>query len=148
MMKLIWIILCTALVWGCSESQETSEKKSSPEKSNEQISTAPVNKEDLIEVVGSTYKEYYDAAKTKVKFQGEQDAEKKRHGKWIHYFENGTEASVTFYTNGVRNGFSSVHRPNGAMYYHGEYVDDKPAGIWKYYDENGKLTSEHNYDEK
>mmetsp|Transcript_22503 Transcript_22503/g.30119 ORF Transcript_22503/g.30119 Transcript_22503/m.30119 type:complete len:148 (+) Transcript_22503:35-478(+) len=147
-MKLIWILLCTTLVFSCSESQESTEKKTDGKKNSEQAINAPVNKEDLVEVVGSTYKEYYDVAKTKIKFEGEQDEQKKRHGKWVHYFENGTEAGITFYTHGIRNGFSSVHRPNGILYYHGEYKDDKPTGIWKYYDKAGNLNREHNYDEE
>jgi antitoxin component YwqK of YwqJK toxin-antitoxin module len=134
------------LVWGCSESEENLKTKKDVAK-KEIVNDTPVVKEDLIEVFGTTYTEYYDAAKSKIKFQGEQDEEKRRHGKWVHYFENGTEASMTFYTNGIRNGFSSVKRPNGAMYYHGEYKDDKPAGIWKYYDEKGVFTHEQNYDE-
>lgn len=145
-MKLIWILLCTALVWGCSETSEEN-KKDKEKQPTEPKSEVPVNKDDLVEVVGTTYTEYYDAAKTKIKFTGEQDAEKRRHGKWIHYFENGLEASVTFYTNGIRNGFSSVRRPNGAFYYHGDYKDDKPVGIWKYYDESGKFLRDQNYDE-
>lgn len=146
-MKLIWILLCTVLVWGCSDSEEIKKEKKDIT-TEEPVSDVPIKKEDLITISGTTYTEYYDAAKSKIKFQGQQDEQKRRHGKWVHYLENGTEVSITFYTNGVRNGFSSVRRPNGVMYYHGEYKDDKPSGIWKYYDEKGVFTHEQNYDEQ
>lgn len=145
-MKLIWILLCTALVWGCTDSENKEKTESKEEEKTTTVVERPENPEDLIEIKGNMYVEYYDAAKTKVKFEGNQDEEKKRHGRWVHYFQDGREASVTFYTHGIRNGFSSVRRPNGAMYYHGEYKDDKPVGIWKYYDEQGNLEREQDYD--
>lgn len=145
-MKLTWIVLCSIVLWSCSNTEETEATKSTKETKSTSGQELPVDPDDLIEVRGNVYTEYYDAEKSKIKFQGEQDAEKRRHGKWVHYHENGLEAGVTFYIHGKRNGFSSVKRPNGAMYYHGEYKDDKPVGVWKYYDESGKFLREYNYD--
>lgn len=143
-MKYAILLLSSLCLWSCSTDEENVVKEPIADEAVE----APVNRAELVEIRGKTYIEYYDAKKTKIKFQGDQDEEKRRHGKWIHYLENGNEASVTFYSNGVRNGHSIVKHTNGSLYYHGEYKDDKPVGIWKYYDENGKLTTEHDYDKK
>ena len=147
-MKFTFLLLCSLLLWSCSNAPKEKSENKTTEKVAEASDETPVEKEDLIEVNGNTYTEYYDADKTRIKFKGEQDQEKRRHGKWVHFHENGLEAGITFYTHGVRNGFSSVKRPSGAMYYHGEYKDDKPAGIWKYYDEDGKFSHEQDYDTK
>lgn len=143
-MKFLLLIMTSLCLWSCSNDEETAVK----EPIEEVVPEAPVNRADLVEIRGKIYTEYYDAKKTKIKFQGEQDDEKRRNGKWTHYLENGNEAAITFYSNGVRNGHSIVKHPNGALYYHGEYKDDKPIGVWKYYDEKGKLTTEHDYDKK
>jgi antitoxin component YwqK of YwqJK toxin-antitoxin module len=144
-MKYIWIVLCAALLWSCSEENKAKPESEEKSKSESKTPETELNPEDLVELKGNLFTEYYDAAKTKIKFQGEHDENGKRHGKWVHYHKNGTEASITFYTNGIRNGFSSVKRPNGAMYYHGEYKDDKPVGVWKYYDEKGVFSHEKDY---
>lgn len=145
-MKLVWILLCGLLVWGCSDSQDTEDTKEKTENQTQNDTT--VNPEDLVEVVGSTYKEYYDAAKTKIKFQGEQDENKQRHGKWVYYFQNGKESNISFYKHGVLHGYIQVKRPNGMLHYTGAFEDGKKVGVWKYYDEQGKLAQEKNFDEK
>lgn len=144
-MKYSVILCCIALLWACSDAEKPAPKETTVETKK---SDKPFDRLDLVEITGNTYREYYDVEKTKLKFEGEQDEEKKRNGKWTHYHENGQEASVTFYTHGIRNGYSHVKRPNGAMYYYGQYTDDKPSGVWKYYDEQGKLVNEHDYDKK
>ncbi len=147
-MKLVWILLCSLLVWGCSDSSENDEKVNKNKTTSSQEEEEEVNPEELVEVVGNTYTEYYDAAKTKIKFQGEQDENKERHGKWVYYFENGKESNVSFYKHGVLHGFMQVKRANGALYYHGDFEDGEKVGVWKYYDEQGKLSQEINYDDK
>lgn len=144
-MKLVWILFCGLLLIGCSDAQDTADKK---DKTEEESQDKPVNPKDLVEVVGSTYKEYYDAAKTKLKFQGEQDENKQRHGKWVYFFENGEEANISFYKHGVLHGFIQVKRPNGNLHYTGEFAEGQKVGDWKYYDEQGRLTQEKNFDEK
>ncbi|MCR9171723.1 MAG: hypothetical protein NXI10_04475 [bacterium] len=147
-MKLAWILLCSLLIWGCSDSAEDGKKKKNNDSENSSQTEAAVNPEDLVEVVGSTYTEYYDAAKTKIKFQGTRDDNEQRHGKWVFYREDGKESSISHYKHGVLHGFSQVKRPNGAFYYHGEYEDGKKIGVWKYYDEKGKFSHEINFDEE
>jgi len=133
-------------MWSCSDNQDTETNKEKTEKQSQP--NEPVNPKDLIEVVGSTYKEYYDAEKTKIKFKGEQDENKQRHGKWVYYYQNGEESNISFYKHGVQHGFIQVKRPNGILHYTGEFEDGKKAGVWKYYDEKGQLAREENYDKK
>ncbi|XOV66896.1 MAG: toxin-antitoxin system YwqK family antitoxin [Fluviicola sp.] len=146
-MKLAWIVFCPLLIWGCSSDSDEGKKGEKDKNNTEQIEEQ-VDPKDLVEVVGSKYTEYYDAAKTKIKFQGEQDENKERHGRWVFYSESGKELSVSHYKNGVLHGFMQVKRPNGSFHYHGDFEDGERVGVWKFYDEKGEMVNEINYDEK
>ncbi len=104
-----------------------------------------VEKENLVEIKDGIYTEWYPGKKNK-KFQGAQDEKSRRDGKWVFYSEKGNELSITFYTNGLKNGFTMVKYPSGRMHYRGEYRNDTIVGLWTTYDENGKITKEKNYD--
>ena len=104
-----------------------------------------VEKENLVEIKDGIYTEYYPV-KTNKKFQGAQDEKSRRDGKWVFYSEKGNELSITFYTNGLKNGFTMVKYPSGRMHYRGEYRNDTIVGLWTTYDQNGKITKEKNYD--
>ena len=54
---------------------------------------------------------------------------------------------MTNYENGVKQGHSIVKYPNGGIHYKGEYKDDKPVGVWKTYDNAGKILSVKDYDQ-
>jgi antitoxin component YwqK of YwqJK toxin-antitoxin module len=103
-----------------------------------------VKSENLIEVKHGVYSEWYPGKK-QLKFHGSVDKKGNRDGKWVFYSENGNEQSITVYNNGMREGFSLVKYPNGAMHYRGEYRDDKMVGIWTTYDEKGKVINEKDY---
>jgi antitoxin component YwqK of YwqJK toxin-antitoxin module len=102
-------------------------------------------KENLVEIKNGIYTEWYPGKKNK-KFQGAQDEKSRRDGKWVFYSEKGEELSITFYSNGLKNGFTVVKYPNGRMHYRGEYRNDTIVGLWTTYDQNGKITKEKNYD--
>ena len=102
-------------------------------------------KENLVEIKDGIYTEWYPGKKNK-KFQGAQDEKSRRDGKWVFYSEKGNELSITFYTNGLKNGFTMVKYPSGRMHYRGEYRNDTIVGLWTTYDQNGKITKEKNYD--
>ena len=104
-----------------------------------------VEKENLVEIKDGIYTEWYPGKKNK-KFQGAQDEKSRRDGKWVFYSEKGNELSITFYTNGLKNGFTMVKYPSGRMHYRGEYRNDTIVGLWTTYDQNGKITKEKNYD--
>ncbi len=90
------------------------------------------------------FTEYYPDGKN-IKFQGQQDDDKKRHGQWIYYSETGEELTITHYDHGVMHGHTIVKYPNGKLHYVGEYDQGKEIGVWMIYDENGNM-SEKNYD--
>jgi len=102
-------------------------------------------KENLVEIKNGIYTEWYPGKKNK-KFQGAQDEKSRRDGKWVFYSEKGDELSITFYSNGLKNGFTMVKYPNGRMHYRGEYRNDTIVGLWTTYDQNGKITKEKNYE--
>lgn len=103
-----------------------------------------VKSENLIEVKHGVYSEWYPGKK-QLKFHGSIDKKGNRDGKWVFYSENGNEQSITVYDNGMREGFSLVKYPNGAMHYRGEYRNDQMVGVWTTYDEKGKVISEKDY---
>lgn len=112
--------------------------------STEENSTEPKKEEVLIEVKDGIYTEWYPG-KNQIKFKGGQDANKQRNGRWVYYLENGQENSVTMYDHGLKEGFTIVKHPNGALYYRGEYHKDQQVGIWTTYDENGKVVTEKDF---
>jgi antitoxin component YwqK of YwqJK toxin-antitoxin module len=128
----ISIFLCLLiLATACS----TEQKKVKPKK---------VVEENLIEYKDGIYTEFYPG-KTKVKIRGAQDKNKVRDGKWVLLSEKGKEMSITFFEKGLREGHTIVKHPNGAINYVGEYLHDQQIGIWKFYDETGKLIKEEDY---
>lgn len=103
-------------------------------------------KEDLVEFKNGIYTEWYPGKK-KIKIQGAGNRKKnEENGKWVFYSEKGNELSITFYSNGLKDGFTVVKYPSGRMHYRGEYRNDTIVGLWTTYDENGKVTKEENHD--
>ncbi len=123
---LIFLAACTA---------EKEDNKDAQEKAQEQV---------LIEIKDGKYTEWYPGKK-QIKFQGGQDENKKRHGIWTFYAENGNELSVTMYNHGIREGHTIVKYPSGAIYYRGEYMNDETVGLWTTYDEQGNVISEKDF---
>lgn len=101
-------------------------------------------KENLVDIKNGIYTEWYPGKKSK-KFEGAQDEKYRRNGKWVFFSEDGNELSITFYSNGLKDGFSLVKYPNGRMHYRGEYRKDTMVGVWTTYDINGKITKEKDY---
>jgi antitoxin component YwqK of YwqJK toxin-antitoxin module len=104
-----------------------------------------VEPDELVQVNDGVYFEYYPNGKS-IKFTGPQDENGKRNGKWSYYSEDGRELSMTMYKNGLKHGHSIVKYPDGTIHYYGEYADDKKIGVWKSYNERGKLETEMDYD--
>ena len=120
--SLLLIVAFTFIAVSCGETEE------------------PVKKEDpqsLVEVKDGIYTEYYPGRKA-VKFRGPQNEQEQRDGRWFFYAENGTELSMTEFSDGKRNGASFVRYPNGQMHYYGEYQNDVQVGIWVTYNAAGE----------
>lgn len=103
-----------------------------------------IKPEKLVEIKNGKYTEWYPGKK-QIKFQGMIEKNGKRDGKWVYYSEKGTELSFTIYENGLKQGYTVVKYPNGAIRYRGEYKDDKIVGLWTTYDPKGKVISEKDY---
>lgn len=134
------LIFLLLLISSCSEEEKSAVKK-------EQSSTT--DPKELVQIEGDKYTEYYPDGKN-IKFEGHQDENKQRHGKWVYYSEDGRELSMTMYDHGKKHGHSIVKYPNGTINYYGEYRDDKMVGEWKTFDQNGNLieTKDFGYPEK
>jgi len=117
----------------------TTEKKETPKKELEV--------ENLIEYKNGIYTEYYPGRK-KVKMRGAQDKNKVRNGKWVLLSPSGKELSITFFEKGLREGHTIIKYPNGSINYVGEYLHNEQIGVWKFYDEKGKLIREEDYSQK
>ena len=135
-MRFGFIIMMTVIISSCSSNEEAGTETTKPEKEE---------RHELVQTEGNKYTEYYDEANKHIKFEGFQDDQQKRHGKWTHYSESGIEISMTMYEHGLKQGHSIVHYPNGAIYYYGEYDHDTMVGVWKTYDQQGKIKEEKDY---
>ena len=133
MKKLIYILVM-GLVWASCSTEEEAPK---PKEKKETV-------EDLVEERDGMYTEWYPGKK-QVKYKGGQDENKKRHGRWVFYAENGMELSVTMYDHGLREGFTVVKYPNGALHYRGEYHKDQTVGVWTTYNEKGEKIDEKDF---
>ena len=120
--------------------QENSAELASPEK------IESTEAEPKIEIKGNIYTEYYPGT-NRIKFQGPQDKDGKRDGKWMFFNEKGIELSMTTYKNGKKHGPTMVKYPNGNIHYTGEYTNDKTTGIWTTYSEFGEKLTVKNFDE-
>ena len=129
-MKQIVALLVMTLLFACAEEVE---KQKTPEK-----------EEILVEIKNGMYTEWYPGKK-QIKYTGGQDETQRRNGVWTFYGEDGKELSVTMYDHGLREGFTVVKYPNGALHYRGEYSKDKTVGIWTTYNEKGEFQSEQDF---
>ena len=111
---------------------------------NEKETTQKPKTEKLTEIKNGRFTEWYPGKK-QIKFQGMLTKKGDRNGKWTFYSETGNELSMTLYENGKREGFTIVKYPNGAIHYTGEYKNDKTVGVWKTYNEKGKLVTEKDF---
>lgn len=124
MKNLFFILLLGGFLFSCGD-EETEVKK-------------PVTEEVLIETKDGIYYEYYPGKK-QVKITGPVDENNERNGKWSLFNEKGKEMSWTMYEHGKKHGHSFASYPNGKVHYVGEYWHDTLIGVWKTYDEKGKL---------
>jgi antitoxin component YwqK of YwqJK toxin-antitoxin module len=130
-MKNLTFLILSLLLYSCiNEEEEYKREVKAPE--------------ILVEIEDGIFTEYYPGKK-QIKFQGEQDDELNRHGRWVFYGENGLELSISHYIHGKKDGFCIVKYPNGVLHYVGEYSDDKKVGVWKTYNEKGELVTEKDF---
>lgn len=129
--NLLILVVVAAFFTACNSSKKDSDKQT-------------VIKEELVQVKNGKYTEWYPGKK-QIKFEGMLDKKGQRDGKWSFYSQKGTELSFTFYEHGIKEGFTVVKYPNGAIHYRGEYLHNQTVGVWTTYDIKGKMISEKDY---
>lgn len=88
--------------------------------------------------------EYYSSGQVKME-GGMKDG--KMDGEWTAYFIDGRVQSHGFFKDGKRTGAAQVFYSNGNKYEEGFYKEGKHVGHWKFYDEQGTLINEVDFDE-
>lgn len=126
-MRFLSLILISLFLINCSNNKAENNQEKQEEKVRE-----------LIELKDGIYTEWYPGHK-QIKVRGRQDEDEKRQGIWKLYGEDGTELSITIYTDDKKDGHIVVRHPNGAVRYVGEYIMDERVGEWRFYNEQGDL---------
>lgn len=70
----------------------------------------------------------------------------KRDGHWKSYYRDGVVWSEGDYIDGVRNGKTVTYYANGNKYYEGQFAKAKKVGVWKFWNEDGELNKEVDFD--
>ena len=68
-----------------------------------------------------------------------------RDGKWIYYYPSGKVWSEGYFRNGKSDGKRLTYFPNGKLRYEAHYKEGQWVGIWKFYDETGRLIKSVDY---
>lgn len=87
---------------------------------------------------------YYANGQKRV--EGEYNKEGKKHGDWTYWYDNGNKWSEGSFNEGLNDGKRTTWHENGQKHYTGEYDKGKRIGIWRFYDEDGNMTKEIDYD--
>ncbi len=69
----------------------------------------------------------------------------KREGIWKSFYQNGAAWSETTFSAGVKNGATASFYENGQKRYAGFFTNDKESGKWSFWDEQGNLAREMDY---
>jgi len=90
------------------------------------------------ELVLFGFEELYPSGK--IKITGKYTSDRKREGLWESFYEDGQAWSIGSFSKGVESGEKKVWYPNGKLRYKGEIKNDKPIGLWEFWDKKGKKT--------
>lgn len=124
-----------ALTISCNKNKQTQNQT----ENKEAVVNQNFKPAELKDTIGGIYHEYYNNGNIKVTGIYKN---KKRDGDWSYFYENGKLWSWGEYTDGIRNGGSSVYYENGVLKMEGNYKNNKQIGLWKFYNEQGKLVKE------
>jgi len=67
-------------------------------------------------------------------------------GESYSYHPDGKPFSMHTYVNGKKNGPYRTWHSNGQLYIEGQWKDDVPVGMWRFYAEDGRLMQERDSD--
>ncbi len=147
-----FILLATCLLFSCSEKPRNDEPAPRvPEQPREpgtgiidnKILAAPKASFDTLK--DGDYTSRYENGVIQMKGYYKNG---KREGEWAAFFPSGQIQSEGFFTAGKRDHKAVVYYDNGNKMYEGLYKDGFQVGIWKFYERDGKLKEEVNYDKK
>ncbi|MCO5144357.1 MAG: toxin-antitoxin system YwqK family antitoxin [Oligoflexia bacterium] len=71
---------------------------------------------------------------------------KKRHGIWRDYYEDGKVKEEYVYNEGIPMGTWKSFYPDGKMKTRGAFVDGKESGLWEEWHHNGQLSFQGQYE--
>ena len=69
----------------------------------------------------------------------------RRQGECQSFYPTGKLQSDDFFQAGLLNGSTLTYYENGEKRYEGTYTQGKPSGVWKFYDDKGKLLHSKDY---
>jgi hypothetical protein len=69
----------------------------------------------------------------------------RRQGECQSFYSNGKLQSDDFFTGGLMDGSTIVYYDNGQKEYEGNCTKGKPYGVWKFYNNTGKLVRTKDY---
>ncbi|WP_146194201.1 toxin-antitoxin system YwqK family antitoxin [Brumimicrobium oceani] len=134
-MKKYFFLVLILMVWSaCADEAEK------PKRPEVKMETRPLVSQDD----NGRYTEWYPGHK-QLKITGRKNKDGERVGVWKYFSELGVELSIVVYKDGLKDGHTIVKHPNGAVHYSGEYLNDEPIGVWKFYNEEGQLTETKDY---
>lgn len=80
------------------------------------------------------------------RMEGEYNREGKKDGKWTYWYENGNKWSEGYFSEGLNHKERTTWHENGNLHYTGVYDKGKRVGVWKFYNEEGEMVKEIDYD--
>jgi antitoxin component YwqK of YwqJK toxin-antitoxin module len=89
---------------------------------------------------------YYENGQKRV--QGSYNSDGKKDGKWVYWYENGNKWSEGYFNEGLDDNKRTTWHENGQLHFTGRLDNGKRIGVWKFYDETGRLTKELDYDKE
>ena len=144
MKKIVYTFaICTAL-YSCksNSSEKDNAKPITPAKTYD--FTSPSGKDSTAVQDGESILRYKNGV---IKMRGFMKAGK-RDGPWQSWYENGLQWSESIYDNGIKNEKTTTWYENGQKRYEGFYTNDKPSGVWIYFNEAGKKVNTQDYGKK
>ncbi|MGB0806665.1 MAG: hypothetical protein ACPGRC_08240 [Salibacteraceae bacterium] len=127
-----------------NEVSYTNGKLNGPAKYYSKIGTISYDLTYQEEEIHGDFKQYYDNGQVLEAVQFEKG---NRIGKSVKYHKNGEKKSEANYVNGSLTGFMTTWYSNGALKAEAEYLDGVQINSKKTYFNNGQLETEENYDE-
>jgi antitoxin component YwqK of YwqJK toxin-antitoxin module len=142
-MKKYYIIPIFALVLSsCGNRMADVVVEKFPDGSKKVVKRFDINGKDSVLLKETVY------YKTQQKYMEGKYLNGKRDSIWTAWLSNGQVWSKGGYKNGLEEGPKVVYHETGFKYYEGQFKEGKRVGIWLFYNEQGKLVKQLDYDAK